>query len=86
MVTDYSEIFEHDGENGVESVFEVQYTDAEGASFDVYNVVKEMLLLDLWEFVTIQVHYTTLDIVLMFQFNLLMTLLTLMIYAEMFQS
>jgi hypothetical protein len=33
LVDDYSEIFEHDGENGVESVFEVQYTDAEGAGF-----------------------------------------------------
>ena len=27
------EIFENDGENGVESVFEVQYTDGEGAGF-----------------------------------------------------
>jgi tetratricopeptide (TPR) repeat protein len=33
LVEDYSEIFENDGENGVESVFEVQYTDAEGAGF-----------------------------------------------------
>lgn len=33
LVNDYSEIFENDGENGVESVFEVQYTDAEGAGF-----------------------------------------------------
>jgi len=33
LVDDYSEIFENDGENGVESVFEVQYTDGEGAGF-----------------------------------------------------
>ena len=33
LVTDFSEIFENDGENGVESVFEVQYTDGEGAGF-----------------------------------------------------
>lgn len=34
LVTDYNSIFEADGENGSGSVFEVQYTDAEGASFD----------------------------------------------------
>lgn len=34
LVDDYSEIFENDGENGVESVFEVQYSDGEGAGFD----------------------------------------------------
>ena len=34
LVYDYSEIFENDGENGVESVFEVQYSDGEGAGFD----------------------------------------------------
>ena len=34
LIEDYNEIFEFDGENGVESVFEVQYTDVEGASFD----------------------------------------------------
>ena len=34
LVLDYATIFENEGENGVESVFEVQYTDAEGASFD----------------------------------------------------
>ncbi|SFW26473.1 RagB/SusD family nutrient uptake outer membrane protein [Cellulophaga fucicola] len=33
LVTDYNTIFENDGENGVESVFEVQYSDAEGAGF-----------------------------------------------------
>jgi|TARA_B110000037_G_scaffold21807_1_gene24287 hypothetical protein len=34
LVDDYDAIFEHDGENGVESVFEIQYSDAEGGSFD----------------------------------------------------
>lgn len=34
LVTDYSLIFEEAGENGLESVFEVQYTDVEGAGFD----------------------------------------------------
>ncbi|WP_162126389.1 RagB/SusD family nutrient uptake outer membrane protein [Flavobacterium phycosphaerae] len=33
LVTDYNSIFENNGENGSESVFEVQYSDAEGASF-----------------------------------------------------
>ena len=33
LVTDYNSIFEHPGENGMESVFEVQYTDVEGAGF-----------------------------------------------------
>ncbi|TDP01408.1 RagB/SusD family nutrient uptake outer membrane protein [Flavobacterium sp. 245] len=33
LVTDYNSIFEMDGENGAESVFEVQYTDVEGAGF-----------------------------------------------------
>jgi hypothetical protein len=33
LVTDYNTIFENEGENGVESVFEVQYSDAEGAGF-----------------------------------------------------
>lgn len=33
LVTDYNTIFEADGENGVESVFEVQYTDTQGAGF-----------------------------------------------------
>ncbi|RAR72934.1 RagB/SusD family nutrient uptake outer membrane protein [Flavobacterium aciduliphilum] len=33
LVTDYNSIFENSGENGPESVFEVQYTDAEGADF-----------------------------------------------------
>jgi hypothetical protein len=34
LVTDYNSIFEHDGENGIESVFEVQYFDGQGASFN----------------------------------------------------
>jgi hypothetical protein len=34
LVTDYTTLFENDNENNIESVFEVQYTDAEGASFD----------------------------------------------------
>lgn len=33
LVQDFSRIFEHEGENGPESVFEVQYTDVEGAGF-----------------------------------------------------
>lgn len=33
LVADYSTIFENDNENNSESVFEVQYTDAEGAGF-----------------------------------------------------
>ena len=33
LVTDYSTIFENDNENNIESVFEVQYTDKEGAGF-----------------------------------------------------
>ncbi|ULC58441.1 RagB/SusD family nutrient uptake outer membrane protein [Flaviramulus sp. BrNp1-15] len=34
LVTDYNSIFENAGENGIESVFEVQYSDAEGAGFE----------------------------------------------------
>ena len=34
LVTNYNTIFENAGENGVESVFEVQYTDSEGAGFN----------------------------------------------------
>jgi len=33
LVQDYDSIFENAGENGIESVFEVQYTDVEGAGF-----------------------------------------------------
>jgi starch-binding outer membrane protein, SusD/RagB family len=33
LVSDYNSIFEMTGENGAESVFEVQYTDVEGAGF-----------------------------------------------------
>jgi hypothetical protein len=34
LVEDYSTLFENDNENNIESVFEIQYTDLEGASFD----------------------------------------------------
>lgn len=40
LVQDYNSIFEHAGENGPESVFEVQYTDAQGASFDCLQCVE----------------------------------------------
>ena len=33
LVQDYSTLFENDNENNIESVFEVQYTDVEGAGF-----------------------------------------------------
>jgi len=33
LTTDYNTIFEQDGENNMESIFEVQYTDKEGAGF-----------------------------------------------------
>jgi starch-binding outer membrane protein, SusD/RagB family len=33
LVANYNAIFEHTGENGTESVFEIQYTDAQGADF-----------------------------------------------------
>jgi hypothetical protein len=33
LVTNYNNIFENNNENNIESVFEVQYTDGEGASF-----------------------------------------------------
>jgi len=33
LVTDFGEIWEMDGENGIESIFEVQYTDVQGASY-----------------------------------------------------
>jgi len=34
LLADYSTMFENDNENNIESVFEVQYTDEEGAGFD----------------------------------------------------
>lgn len=34
LLTDYTTMFENDNENNIESVFEVQYTDVEGAGFD----------------------------------------------------
>lgn len=40
LVDDYNEIFEHTGENGPESVFEVQYSEAQGASFDCLACVE----------------------------------------------
>ncbi|KAF2519164.1 RagB/SusD family nutrient uptake outer membrane protein [Flavobacterium salilacus subsp. salilacus] len=40
LVTDYNSIFEFEGENGPESVFEVQYTDIQGASFDCLQCVE----------------------------------------------
>jgi hypothetical protein len=40
LVQDYDDIFEMSGENGSESVFEVQYTDVEGASFDCLQCVE----------------------------------------------
>ncbi len=40
LVEDYNSIFEHEGENGPESVFEVQYIDVEGASFDCLQCVE----------------------------------------------
>jgi hypothetical protein len=40
LVQDYNSIFEHDGENGPESVFEVQYSDAEGAGFGCLQCVE----------------------------------------------
>ena len=33
LLTDYSSMFENDNENNIESVFEVQYTDQQGAGF-----------------------------------------------------
>ena len=33
LLTDYSTMFENDNENNIESVFEIQYTDVEGAGF-----------------------------------------------------
>jgi len=37
LVSDYNSIFEDAGENGAESVFEVQYTDVEGAGFGCFQ-------------------------------------------------
>lgn len=37
LVSDYESIFENEGENGPGSIFEVQYTDLEGASFDCFQ-------------------------------------------------
>ncbi len=40
LVTDYASIWEDDGENGPESVFEVQYTHVEGGSYDYMQGVE----------------------------------------------
>lgn len=40
LVSDFETIWENDGENGVESIFEVQYTDAEGAGFGCLQCVE----------------------------------------------
>jgi hypothetical protein len=37
LENDYELIFEQDGENGIGSIFEVQYSDLEGASFDCFQ-------------------------------------------------
>lgn len=37
LITDYSTMFENDNENNIESVFEVQYTDVEGAGFECFQ-------------------------------------------------
>jgi hypothetical protein len=37
LVEDYSTIFENNNENNSESVFEIQYTDIQGASFDCFQ-------------------------------------------------
>ena len=34
LLTDYSQLFENTNENNIESIFEIQYTDEEGAGFD----------------------------------------------------
>ncbi|WP_298363736.1 RagB/SusD family nutrient uptake outer membrane protein [uncultured Lutibacter sp.] len=40
LVADFDEIFEMDGENGVESVFEIQYTDVEGGSYGYMQAIE----------------------------------------------
>jgi len=37
LLVDYSTMFENDNENNIESVFEIQYTDQQGASFDCFQ-------------------------------------------------
>ncbi|MBU2525533.1 MAG: RagB/SusD family nutrient uptake outer membrane protein [Bacteroidetes bacterium] len=37
LVTDYNSIFEFEGENNIESVFEIQYSDLEGAGFGCFQ-------------------------------------------------
>lgn len=40
LVTDFDEIFEMAGENGPESVFEIQYTDVEGGSYGYMQAIE----------------------------------------------
>lgn len=40
LVDDFDEIFEMDGENGPESVFEIQYTDVEGGSYGYMQAIE----------------------------------------------
>lgn len=40
LVNDFDEIFEMDGENGLESVFEIQYTDVEGGSYGYMQAIE----------------------------------------------
>ena len=40
LVNDFGEIWEFDGENGPESIFEVQYTDVQGAGYDYMQGVE----------------------------------------------
>ncbi len=39
LVPKYADIFEMNGQNGPESIFEIQYTDVKGASFDCFQCV-----------------------------------------------
>ncbi len=40
LVSDFDEIFEMEGENGLESVFEIQYTDVEGGSYGYMQAIE----------------------------------------------
>lgn len=40
LVTDFAEIWEMEGENGIESIFEIQYTDVQGASYEYMQGVE----------------------------------------------
>ncbi len=82
LVTDYSTLFENDNENNVESVFEIQYTDLEGAGFGCFNVVKETLPLVLMVLVILTVLYLSLDLVLMYLLKRFLMPLTKMMLVE----